>query len=135
MSQGNMEVVRQPVAVRAGSHRRWQERFALRFPRIVAFFAAAVFRSRPHSRLRSAVVCHVVRLGFEAINREDFEAAFALYHPDIEVIEPPEVIKLGLDPLSRGRAGRIRVQRRWHAEWGELRFEPDEILDLVTACW
>jgi len=60
---------------------------------------------------------------------------FALYHPDIEVIEPPEVIKLGLDPLSRGRAGRIRVQRRWHAEWGELRFEPDEILDLVTACW
>jgi ketosteroid isomerase-like protein len=71
-----------------------------------------------------------VQLGFEAINRGDFESAFALYDPEIEVIEPPEVVKLGLDPVSRGREGRIRVQQRWHAEWDELRFEPEELTDL-----
>jgi ketosteroid isomerase-like protein len=71
-----------------------------------------------------------VQRGFEAINRGDFESAFALYHPGIEVIEPPEVVKLGLDPVSRGREGRIRVQQRWHAEWDELRFEPEELTDL-----
>jgi ketosteroid isomerase-like protein len=73
---------------------------------------------------------HIVQVGFEAINRGDFEAAFALYGPEIEVIEPPEAMGLGLNPLSRGREGRIRVQQRWHAEWGELRFEPEELIDL-----
>jgi len=130
MSQENVEVVRQSIAVSARSRRRLEERLALRFPGVLALLAQAVFRSRPHSRLRRAVVRHVVRLGFEAINRGDFEAAFAAYHPDIEVIEPPQVVKLGLDPVSRGRAERIHVQRRWHAEWSELQFEPDELFDL-----
>jgi ketosteroid isomerase-like protein len=76
------------------------------------------------------MVRRVVRLGFEAINREDFDAAFVLYHPHIEVFEPPEVVELGLDPVSRGRPGRIDVQRRWHAEWRDLRLEPEEVADL-----
>lgn len=130
MSRENVEAVRQPIAVQVGSRRRSEERLALRFRGASALLAAAVFRSRPHSRLRRAVIRHALRLAFEAINRGDFEAAFAFCHPDIEVIEPPEVMKLGLDPVSRGRAGRIHVQRRWHAEWGELRFEPDELFDL-----
>src|SRR2546425_2810202 len=127
MSQENVEIVRQPIAVQAASRRRLEERLGLRFPRALALLSRAVSRLRPRSRLRRATVHRLVRLGFEAINRGDFEAAFALYHSDIEVIEPPEVVKLGLDAVSRGREGRIRVQQRWHAEWGELRFEPEEL--------
>jgi ketosteroid isomerase-like protein len=128
MSRENVEVVRQSIAVKAGSRRRLEERVGLRFPRVAAWFAAVVFRSPP--RLRRAVLRHGVRLGFEAANRRDFEAVVAFYHPDIEVTEPPEVEKLGLDPVSRGRAARVHVQQRWHEEWGELRFELDELLDL-----
>jgi ketosteroid isomerase-like protein len=130
MSRENVEVVRQRIAVKAGTRRSIEERLALRFQGVVALFASAISRSRPHSPLRRALLRHGVRLGFEALNRSDFEAAFAFHDPGIEVIEPPEVVKLGLDPVSRARAGRIHVQRRWHAEWGELRFEPDELFDL-----
>jgi ketosteroid isomerase-like protein len=76
------------------------------------------------------VIRRVVCLAVEATNREDFEAAFAFHHPEVEVIEPPDVVKLGLDPVSRGREGRIRVQRRWNAEWDGLRIEPEHVTDL-----
>ena len=125
-----VKVVRQRIEVGAGARRRPEERLALRFPGLAALFSRVVYRSPPESRLRRAIVRHVVRTGFEAVNRGDFEAAFALYHPDVEVTEPPEIVELGLDPVSRGRAGRIHVQQRWQGEWGEIRFEPYEVLDV-----
>jgi ketosteroid isomerase-like protein len=130
MSPENVEVVRQPVAVRAQSRRRLEERLALRFPRLLALVARAVWRLPPRSRLRQATIGRAVQLGTEATNRGDYEAAFGLYHPDCEAIFPPQIIGLGEDPLYRGREGRIGVQRRWTAEWGELRFEPEEVIDL-----
>jgi hypothetical protein len=35
MSQENVEIVRQPITVRARSHRRLEQRLALRFPRLL----------------------------------------------------------------------------------------------------
>ena len=32
--------------------------------------------------------------------------------------------------MYRGRDGRSEFQRGWTAEWGEMRFEPEEMLDL-----
>jgi len=130
MSQENVEAVRQSIAVRPRSRRRLVERLAVGVPGLVAPIAALVFRLPPKSRVRQAIVRHVVLLGFEAINRDDLQAAFALYDSNIEVVEPPSVAKLGLTPVPRGRAGRIHVQRRWHAEWGQMRMEPYEVLDL-----
>lgn len=31
---------------------------------------------------------------------------------------------------TRGRDGRIRFQEAWNAEWGEFRFEPEELVDF-----
>ncbi len=123
-------MIRQRVTVGTSARRRLEERVTLLAPSAGGLLARVVFRADPRSRLRRAAVRHAVRIGFEAVNRGDFEAAFAFYDPDIEVTEPPQVVKLGLDPVSRGRAGRAEVQRRWHAEWGELQIEPDEVLDL-----
>jgi hypothetical protein len=53
-----------------------------------------------------------------------------LYQSDFEFITPPRLVGLGFDPVYRGRDGRIQFQRRWMDEWGEMRFEPDEVLDL-----
>ncbi|MBA3327218.1 MAG: nuclear transport factor 2 family protein [Solirubrobacterales bacterium] len=130
MSQENVEIVRQSIAVSPRSRRRLVERLAVGVPGLFAPIAALVFRLPPKSRVRQAIVRHVVLLGFEAVNRDDLQAAFALYDSNIEVVEPPSVAKLGLTPVPRGREGRIHVQRRWHAEWGEVRMEPYEVLDL-----
>jgi ketosteroid isomerase-like protein len=130
MSEENVELVRQPISVRVQSRRRVEERLAVRFPGAVAFLARAFSRLPPRSRLRQASVRRAAQLGFESMNRDDVEAALALYHPEVELIVPPELVGLGLDPLYRGREERFRFQRRWNAEWGEFRYEPEEIIDL-----
>jgi ketosteroid isomerase-like protein len=56
--------------------------------------------------------------------------AFALYHPDHETMAPPGHVAVGFDPVYRGRDERVRLQQRWRAEWGEFRYEPEEIIDL-----
>jgi ketosteroid isomerase-like protein len=53
-----------------------------------------------------------------------------LYHPEVELTTPPLFAGLGDEPVTRGREERVRFQRRWTAEWGEVRFEPEEVIDL-----
>jgi ketosteroid isomerase-like protein len=72
----------------------------------------------------------IVRLVYEATNRGDYEAAFMLHDPDVELIVPPQFTALGFDTRYRGRQERIDFQRRWKSEWGEVRFEPEEVIDL-----
>lgn len=129
MSPENVEVVRQPVVIRTKSHRRLDERLALRFPGALAILARAALRSPPRSRLRQVWLRLAVRRAYEATNRSDFEAAFATYHPDVELIPPSGFESLGTSGI-RGRDERVRFQRRWNAEWGGVRFEPEEIVDL-----
>ena len=128
MSQENAEVVRQPINVRA--RRRLEERLALRYPGASAFLVRAVTRLPPHSRLRRAAIRRAAKLGFEALNRDDVEAALALYHPEVELILPPDYFGLDLEPVYRGLQERVRFERRLIAEWGMLRYDFEEIIDL-----
>jgi ketosteroid isomerase-like protein len=130
MSRENVEVVRQPITVGTHTHRRLEERLALRFPRAVALIARAVLRLPLRSRLRQVFIRRAAQLGFEALNRDDVEAAFLLYHPDVELIVPPDYRGLGFDPGVRGLEGRKSAERRWIADWGKLRYEFEEIIDL-----
>ena len=130
MSQENAEVVRQPVVARSHSRRRLEERLGLRFPAAFALMSRAVWRLPPGSRLRQAMLRRTVQLGNAAINRGDYEAAFGTYDAHVELIVPRQFLTLGFDALYRGRAERIDFQRRWTAEWGDVRFETEEIIDL-----
>jgi ketosteroid isomerase-like protein len=71
-----------------------------------------------------------MRLALEAESRRDLEATFALYHADCEAIFPPQLVALGFERVCRGREARISAERRWIAEMGEFRFEPEELIDL-----
>jgi len=130
MSQENVEVVRQPIALKGRSRRGLDERIYLRFPSVVASVTRAVFRLPPRSRARRAVILRVAQTGFDATNRKDFVSGFLLYHPDGEFITPSNFLALGFDPVYRGRKARFEFQESWSAEWGEVRFEPVEVLDL-----
>ena len=130
MAQANATVVRQPLTLRTQTHRRVEERLALRFPRTLALLARSVFRLPPPSRLRRTFVRRAVQLGFESLNRGDPEPAFALYHPEVELELPREFVGLGLDPPDRGREERVRFERMWNAQWGTVRYEFGEVVDL-----
>jgi hypothetical protein len=130
MSQRNPEVVRHSIEASGASRRALAERLTLRFPRAAALLVRAVFRSSPRSQLRRRVLPYAVRLGLQALNRGDHEAAFALISaPDYETLPPRELVGLGFDPVYRGQDGRLRYHRTWVAEIGEFRQETGEVID------
>ena len=113
------------------SRRRPAERLTLRFPGVVALGGRALERLSPRSRLRQKLVRRAARLFLGAYNRKDFEAAYALFHPDCETLIPHQLVTVGaFEPIVRGSQARLSVQRRWHAEWGEFRIESTEVIDL-----
>jgi ketosteroid isomerase-like protein len=131
MSQENGKVVvRQPIHVTSQSRRHFDERVFVRFPLVVAFLARALLRMSPRSSLRRTLVNRAVRLAFEATNREDFNVSFVLHHPDVEMAVFGDMLTLGLESAVHGRQERLDFQTRWHAEWGEFRFQPQELIDL-----
>ena len=130
MSQENVEIVRQPFTVASHSRRRLDERLGLRFPGVRTFLQRLLWRLPPRSRLRQASLRRALQLGFEAVNRGDFEAAFASYNADVELVSDSRLIGLGFDGVYRGRAERVRFQQRWVAEWGDFLFAPEELLYL-----
>src|SRR5947209_3602092 len=131
LPEQNMKVVRQPLVVRSHSRPSLEQRLGLRFPRALVFVSRAVLRLPPRSRLRQAVLRRAAQLGLEALNCRDYEAVFALlYHPDAELTVFPEFVGLGFEPVYRGLDARIGFHERWDAEWGDFRFEPDELIDL-----
>ena len=126
MRQETAEVVRVPMAETSHPRRRLVERLALLFPSLVGPVAAMVWRLP--LRIRSALVRRFVRVGWEAFNRGDLDAAFLLYHPDCEFDWDPRWSTVGLETPARGREGRMQVQRQVNAEWRDLTFEPQELL-------
>jgi ketosteroid isomerase-like protein len=129
MSSGHLQGLRRPLEVGQSTHRRVEERLGLRFPRAAAFLARALWRLL-RGRLILALGARFSRLSLEAINRGDYEAGFILFHPEAEVIVPPDLAGLGFERKTRGRDARIELQRRWHAEWGDFRVLPASIVGL-----
>jgi ketosteroid isomerase-like protein len=130
MAQENVEIVRQSLTVAPSSRRRLEERAGLRFPGIRAILLQSAWRLPLRSRLRQALLRRVVQAGLEAVNRADFEVAFAVYDPEVELISDPRLTALGFERVYRGREERIRFQERWTAEWGDFQFAPEELIDL-----
>jgi ketosteroid isomerase-like protein len=114
----------------ADSRRRLEERLVLRFPYIKVLLTRVWWNRPPRSRLRQAIVRRLVRQGFEAANRGDYEVTFGLYDRDIELIPPTGLVGLGDEASYRGLEARISYEQNWRAEWGDFRYEPDELRDL-----
>jgi ketosteroid isomerase-like protein len=132
VSQENVEIVRQPIRISDGSHRRLEERIAVRFPNLAVAVFRAVSRLPARSRVRGLLLSRTVRMGVEATNRGDYEVAFLLFHPDMEYLAPTGTVVLGTFPERlQGRRERIQFERGWRRDWGEFRYEPEELIDLT----
>jgi hypothetical protein len=139
MSQQNVEIVRKPLRVREQSSRTLDQRIALGFPRLTATHARLIGGLPPSSRLRQAFLWRGVRLGVEAFNRRDYEAALAAapYTPDFEYYPPREFVEVGFfEPCYRGAAGYRKYMSTWSDVFGaDLRLEPVELMTWATALW
>ena len=132
MSAENVEIVRKPLRVREQSSRTLDQRLVLRFPRLANAYARLIGRLPPTSRVRRAVMWRGTRLGMEAFNRGDVDAAVSPGSDDFEYIPPREFVEAGFfEPCYRGPAGFGEYMATWSEVVGaDLRLEPLELIDL-----
>jgi hypothetical protein len=130
MSQENVEIVRKPLSVHDRSRRTLDERLGLRFPGLFVASSRLIGKLPPRSRLRQALLWRGIRLGMEAFNRRDLDAAAPPGSSDFELHPPREFVEAGFfDPCYRGPAG----LREYVATWAEavgFRVDPVELIDL-----
>src|SRR3954466_6126192 len=116
MSSG--QIVRKPLTLRERSSRTLDQRLSLRFPGLTATFTGLIGRLAPSSRLRQAVLGRAVRIGLEAFNRRDHDAALLGCHPDCKFHPPRELVEAGLiEACYRGPAGYREYASNWSEVW------------------
>jgi ketosteroid isomerase-like protein len=124
-----LAVVRQPIAVAPRTRRRLEERVLVRLPRVRSFLSRLVWRLPARSRLRQVLLRRAAIDSWESFNRGDFEVAFAFYGANVESTFDPKLVSVGLADTS-GRDARVALQRGVMAQFGVLRYQPEELVDL-----
>jgi ketosteroid isomerase-like protein len=136
MPRNRVEAVRQPLPV-AVTSRRTLEQQLVRFPLVVKFLARLLWGLwlllPPASRLRKAMARHYIKGCLEALNRGDLEAAFALFHPNVQSTWDGRSVPIGIEPVAHGWKARFDLQRCWNAEWRDWQFRPRELIDLCDG--
>jgi hypothetical protein len=132
MSQENVEIIRRPLRVRDVSTRTLDQRFLLRFPRLTAAYVRLVGRLSASSRLRQAAIGRGVRVGLEAYNRRDLEAAFIGWDPGFELHPGRRWVEDGLvESCYRGVEGFRRYAKAADTiAGGKLYLRQVELIDL-----
>jgi hypothetical protein len=132
MSRENVVIVRKPLRARERASRTLDQRLLLRFPRLTVAYLRLIDKLPPGSRLRQAAVWRGVRLGLEAYNRRDLDAAVIGWHPGFKYHPGRDWVEAGLvEPCYRGLEGYRRyVAIADEISGGELYLKPVELIDL-----
>jgi ketosteroid isomerase-like protein len=136
MSEQNLESARwprialAPVSERATHRRSVDQRLFVRFPAVYRMLAAAFMRLPPRSRLRRVLVTRSVRQAYAAANRRDFASVLLGWDPASEYRPSGELLPPDLEPTFDGHDGYLRLWRYWLDAFEDIRWDPEEILDL-----
>lgn len=101
----------------------------VRFPAVYRRLAALLFRLRPGSRLRRALLRRAFLSGWASFDRRDFEVNLLYFAADAEFEFPPGMQTLGLGDSFRGHEGRIEAIDKLFEVFGS-ELEPAYMLDL-----
>jgi ketosteroid isomerase-like protein len=137
MSEGNVEIIRgvrialDPPHETTSQRRTLEERLRVRFPSLFRPLSEAVLALPPRMRLRRAVLARTMVRAYAAANRRDFELVFTAndqrayeYHPSADLL-PPD-----FDAVYHGHQGYLDFWRRWLDAFPDIRWDPEEIIDL-----
>ena len=115
--------------------RTFDQRLLLRFPRLTAAYVRLVGKLPPSSRLRQAAITRGIRLGVEAYNRRDLDAAVVGWDPGFDYHPGSDWVEAGLvEPSYRGLEGYRRyVAAADEAAGGDLYLRSVELIDLGSS--
>jgi ketosteroid isomerase-like protein len=136
MSQENVETVRgtrialPPLSERASQRRTLDERLRVRFPTLSRLLADAVMRLPPRSRLRRLILARSVARVYAAANRRDLDLVLVGWDPGSEYHPSGDLMPPDLEAVFYGHDGYLRLWRYWLDAFGDIRWDPEEILDL-----
>jgi hypothetical protein len=124
-----LQGVRLPPAREVRQHRTLDERILVRFPALARLLLAGWARLPRHSRLRRVMLVRVIRQGYAAANRRDFDVLLTSLDPGIEY-RPSEAWQFDFDPLYHGHDGYLQVWQGLLESFEDVRLDPEELLDL-----
>ncbi|MEK6327261.1 MAG: nuclear transport factor 2 family protein [Actinomycetota bacterium] len=137
MSREHVEILRwtpivlPPLSERAGQRRTLDEHLYVRSPAFYRRLAVALMWL-PRSRLRRWIVARFLRRAYAAANRRDFDLVLVGLgaEAEYEYRPSPDLIAPDQDPVFHGHDGYLRMWGTWLDAFEDLRFEPEELLDL-----
>ena len=139
MSQENVSVVPrartalQPISEEASQRRALDERLLVRTPGLARVLTQILLRLPPQSRLRRLMVARRIGRAYAAANRRDFDLILSGLDRNTEYRPAPDLIAPDQDEVFIGHDGYLRMWRNWLDAFGDLRFDPEEVVDLGDA--
>lgn len=136
MAEDNGEIVRgaritlAPLGEAASRRRTLDERLLVRVPALFRVVSAALMRLPPRSGIRRSLVARRIGRAYAAANRRDFELILAGLDPDTEYRPAVDLIAPDQDAVFCGHDGYLQMWRNWLDAFDDLRFDPEEVLDL-----
>jgi hypothetical protein len=118
------------LSERAGRRRSLDQRLFVRFPALYRLLAGGFTRLSPRSRLRRVMLAGLMARVYAAANRRDFQVVLLGWDPRSEYRPAAELMPPDLEPVFRGHEGYLRLWRYWLDAFEDIRWDPDEMLDL-----
>jgi ketosteroid isomerase-like protein len=134
MSRQNAEMAgaaRIPVPpIRPSQSRSLDQRLFVRLPGLYRLLADGFMRLPQRSRLRRLMLARLIGRAYAAANRRDFDAVLVGWDPGSEYRPSGELMPPDLEAAFQGRDGYLRLWRYWLDAFEDIRWDPEEILDL-----
>jgi ketosteroid isomerase-like protein len=124
-------VTRVALAGPAPTQRSLTDRLTVRFPRTARLMLALGIRlTTPSSRVRRDGLRRVLRSGWAAAPRKDWELMFVRYSPDVIWEIPEEFQTLGFAESYHGHEGLVQGLEQFSEAFESWEIRPDRALDF-----
>jgi len=113
-----------------GRHRTFDQRVSVRFPAIYRALAGLLQHLPAGSGPRRRGLARQVARAYAAANRRDFAAVLVGLDPSFEYRPSRDLMPPDAEPVFYGHSGYLDVWRHWQEAFGDIRWDPEEILDF-----
>jgi ketosteroid isomerase-like protein len=107
-----------------------EQRVTVRFPEVYRVLAGQLLRLPATSGARRWALARQVALAYAASNRRDFAAVLVGLDSEFEYRPSRDLMPPDAEPVFYGHDGYLDVWRHWLEAFGDIRWDPEEILDF-----
>jgi ketosteroid isomerase-like protein len=120
-----------PLSERASQRRTLDEHLRVRLPAPFRWLGGILMRLPPRSRFRRALLARLIARSYAAGNRRDFDLLLTFSDPGSYEYRPSsDLLPPDLERVFHGHHGYLRLWRYWIDAFEDIRWDPEEILDL-----